>query len=439
MSGTLLLFAALPIGGGTDGAAMQPPDDRASRQFEIWTGDRVPAGVQQRFAFSINYPSSEPAPRAMPWDGINFRNEPERYLREVLRYCLDGAEADDFVFRNSTRWFHAPWLSREPVRGLTSERPSAAGELWPGQPGGIQNYAVGYYNDYGGWTIGQVWRDRGNPATAAVRFPVGTVSCKLLFTTATTTQVPYLNNSLTWQIAPGGTARSARLLQFDVAVRDRNADRQPDGAPGTGWVFGTFVYLGDESGATRPFRFADLTPVGLMWGNDPGLGPIAATAGTAPVQGWLNPVVRDKFREIRRRNPRLSTNLGLYGRVNGPVDNPSSACLACHGRALDGGPGWTSTPRGRLLPFTPSNVTGTSVANDRAVRNFFRNLAPSQPFLANTAQWRFTSLDYSLQLAVGLENFHRWRAVNPAATPFGPAAAPVPWMRLVPDAAETRR
>jgi hypothetical protein len=117
--------------------AMQDTDDEARRQFDIWTAYAVPAGAQQRFNFSTAYPSAQPPARRMPWDNIDFKRNPEQYLRQVLAYCLTDAEADDFVFGSNSRWFHTPWLAREPLRGLTSERPSEAGELWPRQPDGI--------------------------------------------------------------------------------------------------------------------------------------------------------------------------------------------------------------------------------------------------------------------------------------------------------------
>lgn len=423
--------------GGPAGVAFaaQGPANDADTQFETWTDDRIPAGQTSHFSFSVDYPATQPAPRTMPWSTTNFKTHPDQYLRKVLDYCLEEAEDRDFDFAGSRRWFHAPWLAREPLRGLTSERRSAKGELWQTQPGGIANYAVGYYNDYGGWVFGKVWKNRGTPDTAGVRFPNGTVSCKLLFTTATPAQVPYIRDSKIWTIAPGGTLRTARLLQLDVAVKDSRATQ-------TGWVYGTFMYLGSESGPVRPFSFADMVAVGLMWGNDPTLGPVRAAAGRKPAQGWVNPVVAAKFAAIRTQTPGLKADLGLYGRMNGPVDNSDSACLACHGRALDGGADWTGSMRGTQLPFAPANPFLATAANDPKVKRFFRNLTSTQTFLASNATRTFVPLDYSLQLAVGLENFHSWRRTNPSAlAPMRAGLAPrrMPWMRVVPDADAPKR
>jgi len=442
----LLLGGALVLGslngengragqlGGAVAAAQGPAND-ANAQFEVWTDDPIPAGQSSQFSFRVDYPATQPPPRAMPWSTTNFRTQPEQYLRKVLDYCLEEAADRDFNFGSGSRWFHAPWLAREPLRGLTSERRSEKGELWKDQPNGIANYAVGYYNDYGGWVFGKVWKNRAQPDTAGVRFPNGTVSCKLLFTTATPAQVPYIRDSKVWQIAPRGRLRTARLLQLDVAVKDSRATQ-------TGWLYGTFMYLGAENGPARPFSFADLVAVGLMWGNDPTLGPIRAAAGGKPTQGWVNPVVAAKFAAIRSQTPGLKSDLGLYGRMNGPVDNPDSACLACHGRALDGGKDWTAALRSSQLPFAPADPFTATASNDAKVKRFFRNLTSSQTFLPSSAARTFVPLDYSLQLAVGLENFHSWRRTNPAAV-GGPAFMLVPrrmpWMRIVPDADAPKR
>ncbi len=43
---------------------------------------------------------------------------------------------------------------------------------------------------------GQVWKNETAPDPAKAQFPQGTVSCKLLFTNAPLTQVPYLKEQL---------------------------------------------------------------------------------------------------------------------------------------------------------------------------------------------------------------------------------------------------
>src|SRR5207249_10252778 len=91
-----------------------------------------------------------------------------------------------------------------------------------------------------------------------------------------------------------------RLLQVDVAVRDPRVNGT------TGWVFGTFIYDGRVS-ADNPYQ--KLRPVGLMWGNDPSLGPVAYQQGVRPQQTRLNQQAQPIMR-----------HLGWLSRLNGPVD-----------------------------------------------------------------------------------------------------------------------
>ena len=185
----------------------------------------------------------------------------------MLTYALEGNTAIDFEVQNNPvrTWYHAPWLDtgcfgREFVHGLTRERSSRSGELHPNQTSFIDNWAVGFYNAAGGYTIGQVWNTpNGVPDPTKAIFPVGTVGFKLLFTTALTTEVPFLAGSFEWQAniyprtggnpcvpnrpPPARQTQIVRLLQVDLAVRD-------DRAAGTGWVFGTFIYDAAAPGAT---------------------------------------------------------------------------------------------------------------------------------------------------------------------------------------------
>lgn len=68
----------------------------------------------------------------------------------------------------------------------------------------------------------------------------------------------------------------------------------------------------------------------------------------------MNPVVEKLFAEIRVSAAGFeSPHLGLFGRANGPVDDPRSSCLACHGRALDWGRVVTNGYRNAVMPFSP--------------------------------------------------------------------------------------
>jgi len=356
----------------TVGPAVPPPTtvtpfpDARSAPTAGWTGPV--------FKLSQDYPSTPPAVGTQPWKQFDFRTQAAEYLAAVYAYALAGnREVDWQGDQNTTRkWYHVPWLhpganGREFVHGLTRERSSRPGELHPQQTSTFRNYAVGLYNPAGGFVIGRVWRDHENPDPSASQFPDGTVTVKLLFTTATVAQVPYLANSFEWDghvSLVGSDARAirkVRLLQIDVAVRDSRANAT------SGWVFGTFAYDGTALGATPWDR---MRPVGLMWGNDPTVMPGSGTIAESVI---LNPVIGG-----------ANLRLGWGGRLNGPVDNPASSCLSCHATAQ--------------FPHVGAFLPSGSDAN--RLQRWFRNLPPGVPFDAGQ-----TPLDYSLQLASGIRNY----------------------------------
>ena len=372
-------------------------EDTAREKLSEFSDVPSPPG-EHEFEINADFPRTLGPKPIYPWETIDFSTDPAAYMEAIKGHFLsDQALINaDFDVAGSRTWFHAPWLVREPVRGLTSERGSREGELWPGQPGGIENWAVSFYNERGGFTLGEVWRDPANPNASAARFPIGTVGFKLLFTAATPNQVPYLSGSKVWRgyIDQGSQqATDMRLLQLDIAVRDSRADSL------TGWVFGTFMYY-DPSHSETMFDWGRVIPASLTWGNDPQLLGYDYNQGVRPVESWTNPVIEQLFAEVRSNQNGFETSeLGLHGRANGPVDNPQSSCLACHGRALDIG---EYRPRGywnAVLPFAPSQ--GDS---DFTIQWFFRNLKPNEPFLHDRI-----SLDYSLQLLVGIRNFRAWK------------------------------
>jgi hypothetical protein len=304
---------------------------------------------------------------------------------------LQGSEAADWdgAANPVRKWYNAPWLhwgrnGREFVHGLTYERVSQPGELASTQTQSFQNWAIGFYNDRGGYTLGQVWRNSNDPNPALATFPEGSVSFKLLFTQASVAQVLYLRGSKEWDaniyatIAlptnPQNTRQieTLRLLQLDIAVKDSRASE-------TGWVFGTFIYNGLLPG---PRMWDRLVPVGLMWGNDPTLTTLAQRRGSTVQEGWINPSLDVPFQ-----------HLGWAGRLNGPVDNQTSSCLSCHSTAQ-----W---------PVKASLVPPRGIEPDSAEwMLWFRNIKSP-----TTVSQGATSLDYSLQLAAGLSNFHEWKAL----------------------------
>ena len=344
------------------------------------------------FRLSQAYPQTMPGLGDTPWRAIDFKQDPVAYVEAVLRYALEGNTEVDFRGQDNPvrKWFHAPWLhagpnGREFIHGMTHERVSRPKELAPTQTDPAQNWAVGMYNPRGGFVVGQVWQNRDNPDPTKAEFPEGTVAFKLLFTSASVQQVPFLKGSLEWQADINRTAGTTppptlRLLQIDVAVRDSRADDT------TGWVFGTFIYDGDAPGDTVWKR---MVPVGAMWGNDPERldddGPLQETA--------INPAAQP-----------LVQHLGYKGRLNGPVDNPGSSCLSCHSTAEIP----TDLSRPNVPGVPPAPATPTVLAQ------YFRNIKAHTPFTDGEF-----ALDYSLQLQNGIANWARETGVK-----FPPPAVP---------------
>ncbi len=356
--------------GGPQPAVQNFPDAR-DEPPPGWTGPV--------FRLSQDYPTTMPDLGDAPWLKFAFSTQAVAYLKAVLGYVLEGNTAVDFQGQNNPvrKWYHAPWLhanlrsGREFIHGLTRERDSRAGELAPTQTQSAENWAVSMYNPRGGFVLGQVWKNRDAPDPTQARFPEGTVAFKLIFTTATVDQVPFLKGSLEWQadIDRAKDARprpTLRLLQIDVAVRDRRADAT------TGWVFGTFIYDGNARGATVWDR---MVPIGDMWGNDPqqltNNGPLTETV--------INPQARA-----------LVQHLGYRGRLNGPIDNAASSCLSCHSTAQI--PSDLSEPT--VSPVPPIGASSAVLAK------YFRNVEAGTSFTDGQM-----SLDYSLQLQNGIANW----------------------------------
>jgi hypothetical protein len=291
------------------------------------------------------------------------------------------------------------------TRERSTPRPTTpgTGELGPQQTSCFQNWAVGILNEPGGYVVGQVWADPFAPDPVKSLFPVGTVAAKLLFTAAPVDQVPYLAGTLEWDAniddipaddlncrkSNGRKVQKMRLLQMDLAMRDPRADGT------TGWVFATYTYDGNRPGAGWSDR---MVPVGLMWGNDPSLTQAAFDAGARVKESWINPDLK------------TPQHLGWLGRLNGPVDNPASACLSCHGTA--------QVPvRSDMMPKS----------NDPNIMRWFQNVRSGDSF-----DQRAIGTDYNLQIVVGIQNFMEWKQTQngffarPPAVTQPQAAAPAP-------------
>jgi hypothetical protein len=323
------------------------------------------------------------------------------YTLAVRDYCFEGnIEVDWRVEENKVRkWYHMPWLhwgrfGREGLRGLTKEAPISSRQLASTQSSSGQTYAVALYNDRAAYLIGQVWKNSESPDVSAIAklngFAQGSVIFKLLFADIPVTEVPALENAITWDayITDGFGSDNRKfcgvhLIQMDFMVKD---DRAP-----TGWLFGTYQYNGKLNKA-NPWE--NLIPVGLQWGNDPDVTSDEFT-NAQPMETKINPAIKESV--INPDTTELpATHLGWNGRLNGPVDNPRSSCLSCHMVAHHPYDGSLISPL-----FMPDSKISVGPGE---WMDWFQNLNCMTPFRTG-----MTPTDSSLQLAMSIANFNSWK------------------------------
>lgn len=296
----------------------------------------------------------------------------EDYIWAVMRYIQEGnidsgdVNTDWTLCNNPVRnWYHMPFQTYEPlsgrefIHGLTREAPVTF-SLQKGDTVDTTVWAVGFYNPTAAHTLGTVWGPDGKARmpTTNISFDEGAVVGKLLFTTAVPEELPFLENMPVWQAnisdptfcqctpsdgkacsmaeqslqCPRTTTRwndgRVYLMQFDIAVKDSRA------AP-TGWVLGTFVADGQRK-ASEPNPWNRISPLGLMWGNDPPPpGQLAASYPPDPrANGFAQEIVFWDVADMLNAagsDPVLSAgHLGCNRRLNGPADSNDSSCISCH-------------------------------------------------------------------------------------------------------------
>jgi hypothetical protein len=299
--------------------------------------------------------------------------------------------------QRNQKWYPAPRMfygptsspgSREAAHGMTLERTVRVGELG-GNTVAFRNYAVAYYDARGGRIFQRLWNTSApgvdTPRLQNMRFAEHSFAFKLLFSAATPDMFPedILDGALRVDILPNPDAQpvSVRLLQIDIAVKDRRAGD-------TGWYFATYAYDHTLPG-NSPWR--KMVPVGLMWGNDPGGAPIR--------ESWINP-----------QAPAYAlAHLGIDGRLNGPVDNPASACMSCHATAQ--------------VPTVAGMLPTGACAQPPHRNDWFRNLRGTTAFgrrqnsggscLTSSAGLDLVAADYSLQMAATVDRALDGGTFNP--------------------------
>lgn len=362
---------------------------------------RFPANASSAFdtqAGKITLPwrtdlPADPGTRPYPWQQKDFTNDWKGYIASVL----DEAKASGVTISNGriamnpkAEWWIAPWMDfgtsgRERINGLTQERGPDPGDLSPTSGKGYQTWAIGWYNRPGAYGLAQIWADPCDPTVpTGWKFPFQTASFKLLFSTADTDKVDYLKGSPEVEADtkrssdPAATTR-LKLIQVDIAVRDPNA-----GA--TNWVMGTFVWRGPPKGDGF---FDNLVPVGLMWGNDPGVANDDWASYAQIKESRINQDLAGVTWEGNGKVWPQRPYPGFQGRLNGPADNLRSSCLSCHAMAQ-----WRRGSLG-LRPTYDLEPKPTASQVHGWVRDYFPNTLGGSLIDPGSGQ---TSLDYSLQL-----------------------------------------
>lgn len=437
--------------------AEEAPRGNVAHRFPDFNLAYVPPATEYDgplFRLSQEYPRErpevEPEVRAIlsiPFDRNEQGENWKRYLLAVRDYCFAGnLEVDWRGQDNQVRtWYHVPWQhvgekGREGINGLTREATAQVGQLAATQMRRHQTHAVAMYNPLGGYTIGRVWQDQFQPDPTQSIFPVGTVVVKVLFTQADESEVPYLQDPVRWKAYVQDPADATRrkvqdlqLIQVDVMVRDDRAN-----ATG-GWVFGTYCYNCAVGAANR---WENLVPVGIQWGNDP---EVTDPADNPENRVAMATLINKKLKEtiINCSADLPPQHLGWGGRLNGPADNYRSSCMSCHATA--------QYPV--VAPQHPDFDRDLGYAAGSAEWNaWFRNLACGESFspINDTDPKRAVSTDFSLQLAIGIDNFYKWKShlmggyFTPLVTPdgtlpdrrvevFAPASEADPYRDVVPQ------
>ncbi len=380
----LLLSAALAVSVQQAGAC-----DRFGNS--TYLNDPDPA--EWRLDFGVATAAADP-----PWLAFDFRTQPEEYM-EAVKSTAQGhfeIDAQRLAGTGQEPWWISPWMDystagREPLMGLTKERGPKPGDLAPVHDYGYQVWAVGFYNGAGAQTFAEIFADPCDPTfPETISFADGTASVKFLFTDATPYDITYLQgapeylaridalgSSSSSRPVTDRTDRRVRLLQMDIAVKDGRATE-------TGWVFGTFVWIGPTQGEGL---FENLVPASLQWGNDPGVMDMQIT------ESWIN----QDLDGVLFGWPERPT-LGFNGRANGPADNIRSSCLSCHATAR--------------LPLSNNGILGfrfdmENDINDPAkvkahIDLWFQNI-PSGAVFDPLNPVAVSGLDYSLQLTEAVE------------------------------------
>lgn len=334
-----------------------------------------------RFKLRADYDEIQPNAEARPWKGMDISNEQnaQKFAQLVLDYFYDSLAQDANNAENNfnaqgipatkVQWCHLPWLNvgdsgREMIHGLTKERDLEKSEIYPevnstkDKEG--SDWGIGFYNDIACTVANRVYGSSKNalasPDFTKSNFPDGSVSVKVLFTTANLDALKDSYSLVANVSLPKSTSkrlRKVKMIQIDVAVKDstlKGVNRDADG-----WMMTSFYY---DAAYTAPSRHKF---TGVLSGLSK-MRPIGIQTGFEPANSII-------FKGSKTN----SENNQYYGNkpmlMNGPADNPKASCLSCHGAA------------------------GTAVKMVPGIKDF-----------AHYNKVKRSGLDFSQQLALGKRN-----------------------------------
>ena len=374
------------------------------------------------------------APRAPL--SIETADEYVAKLKDFLEPSMKGMiEAPDGWEPAANGWYGMIWQGQgatgpngvtDPTSGQEAILGSFSGQIITqgtfadsGLSVNMQNHTVIYYDALSATMLDRLWADPFQPNRKAVSFPEGGMVVKAAAVTPTPEQWPVIEGSAIWNvyrptvealqskdynpyaIPTNATVVPLRVLQFDIIVKDTVA------SPQTGWVFVTYVYDKDASGASP---WDKLVPLGAMWGNDPEFArdPNGLPPGAKLQETWINPDAP----------PYARSSLGWGGRLSGPIDVAerhnvlltdgtrvptmhASSCLSCHGTAqfpfvsnLYPSPNRVFPREGTLFPMYPPG--------SEMWARWFQNRPGSLPQNNNVGS---VALDYDMLVMFALSAF----------------------------------
>lgn len=287
-------------------------------------------------------------------------------LKQFLAPDLRGLVEDGIRWdARQVNWYDMVWSGEaasgpagmDPTSGREPLMNSYAGQIVPPETFAlghrpdtfVQNHAVIAYNATAAEHLGEVWDNVYDPNIGLLDYPSGSIMVKVEAVTNTPQNWSLVQGSAIWPVYRPRTEDQARnvtplvpqilpVRPFQMAIKVKD----PVAAPGSGWVWLAYVYDYKAPGKLPWDRFV---PVGVQWGNDPGLtgAPSGLPHGQTLRETWINPMAPDFARDT----------LGWGGRLAGPMDvatrhnvvTPSgrrytreddlsvSSCQSCHSAA----------------------------------------------------------------------------------------------------------